>query len=116
MSRTFRRIMPNFYYLNQDEDGNPVQIKCYEHSHNFDDLESLGSKMRDCPNFANFGCFTSKFKARNQDDWYPVLAVDQGCSMFEPEEREETCADLGSTGRLSVIKIKIVIFEECALM
>ena len=109
MARTFRRIMPNFNYLTKDENGDPVQLTCYEHSHKFDDLESLGNKTRKCPNFANFGCFTSRFKARNQDDWFPVLAVNQGCSMFEPEEREENCADLGSTVRVSVDLLKGVV-------
>ena len=79
-----------------DENGDPVELECYDYSAEFDDGE-LNTRIRKCPNFANWGCFVANFTARNLDDWYPELAINQGCSMFDLDQNDE-CNNLGSVG------------------
>ena len=81
-----------------DENGDPVEIECYDFASAYEDFDQIGQRTRKCPNFANWGCFTANFTARYQDDSYPSLTINQGCSMFELDEVEGKCNNLGSIG------------------
>ena len=91
-------------YTKLDEEGNPVELECYEYSDvdlpdspgdDFDQLPNLNDKTRDCPRFANWGCFTANFSSNGVDigDSYSD-SINKGCSIFEIENGEmgETCS------------------------
>ena len=98
-----------------DENGDPIEISCYEFSSNFDNAtgadfdpenplfdlaDNLDEKSRNCPNFANWGCFTANFTEGSHG--IPGLfenSFNKGCSMFEPSDKPTECQNLASYGR-----------------
>ena len=63
----------------------------------FDHADNLDLKSRDCPIFANWGCFTANYTMGDN----PLFgdSFNKGCSMFERSDNSTECTDHGSLGR-----------------
>ena len=99
--------------------GQPVSLSCYDYSANGDagSHSNLDGQIRECPRYANWGCFTANFTLNGWNTPDPItdqlhkvrkillfpnssefleFFIDskiQGCSMFEPEVRATECFD-----------------------
>ena len=67
----------------------------------FDRADNLDAKSRNCPVFANWGCFKANFTGGS----FPVGWEDsfnKGCSMFELSDDITGCANLNDTVSLDI--------------
>ena len=56
----------------------------------FNHAENLDAKSRDCPIFANWGCFTANY-TEGDDDYFGDSSFNKGCSMFERSGDSTEC-------------------------
>ena len=94
-------------YTARDENGNIKEITCYEYStaNDFEgdttDLDlnladNLDIHVRQCPRFANNGCFKGNVTILDPDSVFSNLfenSIAKGCSMFDLDERATLCND-----------------------
>ena len=64
----------------------------------FNHADNLDDKSRDCPVFANWGCFTANY-TEGDDDFFGDSSFNKGCSMFERSDDSTECYDHELYGR-----------------
>ena len=64
----------------------------------FNHADNLDAKSRDCPIFANWGCFTANY-TEGDNDYFGDSSFNKGCSMFERSDDSTECYDHEPFGR-----------------
>ena len=59
----------------------------------FDRADNLDAKSRNCPSFANWGCFKANFTEGSNPVGWLEDSFNKGCSMFEPTDDMTDCGN-----------------------